>query len=166
MGMEPFAMRPAHLRQHEPHDQRHGAEWRCDPLYLRRGRPPHWNRLQHLDNGKQLDGGVSPTLIEDGKWGAKSSAAIRQFQKAYRIANLALWPLRPCPTTCSAASDGGSQQRFKTVALVQKSEKWTAYPSFGQGATWYHYIRIDTRNVTFRYWYVPSFLDTGSKLNN
>ena len=34
--------------------------------------------------------GVSPTLIEDGKWGAKSSAAIRQFQKAYRIANLAL----------------------------------------------------------------------------
>ena len=69
MGMEPFAMRPAHLRQHEPHDQRHGAGWRCDPLYLRRGRPPHWNRLQHLDNGIQLDGAFRLRLskMENGE---------------------------------------------------------------------------------------------------
>ena len=88
--------------------------------------------------------GVSPTLIEDGKWGAKSSAAIRQFQKAYRIANLALWPLRPRPTTCSAASDGGSHHWFKTLSAVQNFKKWTARPSSRQGAAQYHYIRIDT----------------------
>lgn len=135
------------------------AVWPAIPTTRRAGglkpRPAPWQR--HTARW-----GVSPTLIEDGKWGAKSSAAIRQFQKAYRIANLALWPLRPCPTTCSAASDGGSPRRFKTIALVQKSEKWTAYPSSGQGAPWYHYIRIDTRNVTFRYrhggWFFHVFL--------
>ena len=76
MGMEPFAMRPAHLRQHEPHDQRHGAGWRCDPLYLRRGRAGyrcelrrHLHRLQHLDNGIQLDGAFRLRLskMENGE---------------------------------------------------------------------------------------------------